>query len=146
MTHHFPYFKSLSTSLGNIAALPRYHRHLNPCDYMLIPPNATKTLRTIYSVSKSQLLYTSVSTHYQPCEDNEGAYSAFIRKDVVDMEATCVRRTVTATAASSCGRCASLCAWWLCQWSWSAHPELHPAVPAPSLPPGRGSSAASASV
>lgn len=53
--------------------------------------------------------------------------------------------TVRATAASSCGRCASLCAWWLCQWSWSGRPERHPAAPAPSLPPGQGSSAASAS-
>lgn len=53
--------------------------------------------------------------------------------------------TVRATAVSSCGRCASLCAWWLGQWSWSGRPELRPAVPALSLPPGRDSSAASAS-
>lgn len=61
------------------------------------------------------------------------------------METTFVSWTVRATAVFSYGRCASLCAWWLGPWSWSGHPELHRAVPAPSLPPGQGSSAASAS-
>lgn len=52
---------------------------------------------------------------------------------------------VRATAVSSCGRCASLFAWWFGQWSWSGHPEPHPAVPAPFLPPGPSPSAAAAS-
>lgn len=56
-----------------------------------------------------------------------------------------VQRSVRATAASSCGRCASLCAWWLGRWSWSGRPGPHPVFPALSLPPGPGSSAASAS-
>lgn len=57
----------------------------------------------------------------------------------------CFRRSAGATAASSCGRCASLCSWWLGRWSSSGRPEPHPAAPAPSRPPGRGSWAASAS-
>lgn len=56
------------------------------------------------------------------------------------------RNSAWATAASSCGRCASLCSWWLGRWSSSARPEPHPAAPAPSRPPGPGSWAASASV
>lgn len=58
----------------------------------------------------------------------------------------CIRRSAAATAASSCGRCASLWSWWLGRWSLSAHPEPHPAAPALSQPPGPGSLAAWASV
>lgn len=129
------------TSLWNRAALPKNHWHLNPCDYTTkCNENPKNHLECI--IYKSLLLYTSVLTPYQSREDNEEAYSAFLGKDMVS---ACVYWTVRATAVFSCGRCASLCAWWLGQWSWSGRPELHPAVPARSLPLGQGSSAASAS-
>lgn len=87
---------------------------------------------------KSLVLYCNVLEPYQSHEDKEKAYGAILRRNMVT---TCV----STTAVFSCGRCACLCALWLGPWSWSGRPELHPVVPALSLLPEPGSSAASAS-
>lgn len=128
------------TSLANSAALPRNQWHLNPCDYIIITSNATKILWTSI-VQVPTAVFQSLK-YTNPVRS--------IRKLMVHFSGRtwwplCICCTLRATAVSSCGRCASLCAWWLGQWSWSGRPELHPVVPALSLPPGQGSSAASAS-
>ncbi len=86
-------------------ALPRYNAHLNPVTLLLSHESQQKSYEP-FRVCASPSCCTPVFSH-QSLKDNEEAYSAFLG----------VRWTVGATAASSCGRCASLCAWWLGQWS-----------------------------